>query len=168
MKKEHSKGIQLAENFVPIEGMRIGRIERINESGFVLVDFPGNGLGPLVARTTTSAKAETIRIGNPEGREVLLAFENMNPQRPIIIDIIYSLIEEVAAPAAVILEAEESQNVTIDGKRITFDAKEEIELKCGMASITLTSAGKIIIKGAYLLNQSSGANRIKGGSVQIN
>ena len=56
----------------------------------------------------------------------------------------------------------------IDGKRVTFDAKEQIVLRCGKSSITLTRAGKILIRGAYLLNRSSGVNRIKGGSVQIN
>jgi hypothetical protein len=56
----------------------------------------------------------------------------------------------------------------IDGKRVTFDAREEIVLRCGKASITLTKAGKVLIRGAYLLNRSSGVNRIKGGSVQIN
>ena len=42
------------------------------------------------------------------------------------------------------------------------------ELRCGKASITLTRAGKVLIRGAYLLSRSSGVNRIKGGSVQIN
>ena len=56
----------------------------------------------------------------------------------------------------------------VDRKRILFDAEEEIVLRCGEASITLTRSGKIIIKGSYLLSRSSGANRIKGGSVQIN
>jgi hypothetical protein len=32
----------------------------------------------------------------------------------------------------------------------------------------LTSAGKVMIQGAYLSNRSSGVLRIKGGSVQIN
>jgi hypothetical protein len=60
------------------------------------------------------------------------------------------------------------RDITIDGKTLTFDADEQIVLRCGKASITLTKAGKIIIRGAYLLNRSSGVNRIKGGSVQIN
>ncbi|MEW5071937.1 hypothetical protein AB1P14_09365, partial [Pseudomonas aeruginosa] len=38
----------------------------------------------------------------------------------------------------------------------------------GKASITLTRAGKVIIRGAYLSSRSTGVNRIKGGSVQIN
>ena len=65
-------------------------------------------------------------------------------------------------------EPEELTDVTVDGKRVSFNAEEEIVLRCGKASITLTKAGKVIIRGAYLLNRSSGVNRIKGGSVQIN
>ena len=40
-------------------------------------------------------------------------------------------------------------------------------LRCGKASITLTKAGKVLIEGTYLLNRSSGVNRIKGGSAPI-
>ena len=49
-----------------------------------------------------------------------------------------------------------------------LSADKEIVLKCGKASITLTRAGKILIRGAYLLSRSSGPNRIKGGSIQLN
>ena len=64
--------------------------------------------------------------------------------------------------------ASRSVEVTADGKRVTVSADQEIVLKCGDASITLTAAGKVLIRGAYLLSRSLGANRIKGGSVQIN
>ena len=76
---------------------------------------------------------------------------------------------EVIESSTVALESEEAlTDVTIDGKRITFDAREEIVLKCGKASITLTRAGKILIRGAYLLSRSTGVNKIKGGSIQLN
>lgn len=55
-----------------------------------------------------------------------------------------------------------------DGERLVLKAGREIVLQCGKASITLTSAGKVIIRGAYVLSRSSGVNRIVGGSVQIN
>jgi hypothetical protein len=48
------------------------------------------------------------------------------------------------------------------------DAKEELTLRCGKASITLTRAGKVIVQGTYVLHKSSGVMRIKGGSVQLN
>ena len=62
----------------------------------------------------------------------------------------------------------EPMEAEIDGRRITLTGREEITLRCGRASITLTRAGKILIRGAYLSSRSSGVNRIKGGSVQIN
>lgn len=56
----------------------------------------------------------------------------------------------------------------VDGERVVIEGKEEIELKCGESSICLTKSGKILIRGKYLLNRSSGVNRIMGGSVQVN
>lgn len=55
-----------------------------------------------------------------------------------------------------------------DEKRLVVDAKEEITLRCGKASVTLTKAGKVMIQGTYVLHRSSGVMRIKGGSVQLN
>jgi hypothetical protein len=53
------------------------------------------------------------------------------------------------------------QDVTIDGNRITLDAEEEIVLRCG-------KAGKVLIRGEYILSRSAGANKIRGGSIQLN
>ena len=47
-------------------------------------------------------------------------------------------------------------------------ALDQLVLRCGKASITLTKAGKVLIQGTYLSSRSSGVNRIKGGSVQLN
>jgi hypothetical protein len=90
------------------------------------------------------------------GREIALMFEKGDPQKPIIMGLIH--------------QPEDLQPVVaeVDGERKTLMAKKEIVLRCGKASITLTRAGKVIIRGTYLLNRSSGVNKIKGGSVQIN
>lgn len=53
-------------------------------------------------------------------------------------------------------------------ERLVLTAEREIVLQVGKASITLTQAGKIILRGTYVLSRSSGVNRIKGGSVEIN
>jgi hypothetical protein len=58
--------------------------------------------------------------------------------------------------------------VTVDGKQVSIEGAEEVTFKCGKASITLTKSGKILIRGTYLLNRSTGVNRIMGGSVQVN
>ncbi|WP_083952275.1 hypothetical protein [Rhodobacter aestuarii] len=58
----------------------------------------------------------------------------------------------------------------VDGReeRLEIMGEREIVLRCGKASITLTRAGKIVLRGTYICSRSSGMNRIKGGSVQLN
>lgn len=53
-------------------------------------------------------------------------------------------------------------------EHLVISAAEQITLQCGESSITLTAAGKIILRGKYIVSRSSGVQRIKGGSVQIN
>ena len=156
------------ETLERIEGVRVGKIITVDESGQAFVDFPGNTQGPVSARFTNSIKPGMLRKTVSTDRNVLLVFENNDPGLPIIIDTLYSLVDEITESSTIDMETESPKDVLIDGKRVTFDAKEEIVLRCGKASITLTKAGKILIRGAYLLNRSSGVNRIKGGSVQIN
>ena len=70
---------------------------------------------------------------------------------------------KVAPKSSAPLEA-----IQVDGKRVVIEGQEEIVLSCGESSITLTKAGKILIRGKYLVSRSSGVNRILGGSVQVN
>jgi hypothetical protein len=90
---------------------------------------------------------------------VLLLFENGEPDKPIIVGLI-------KPPTRT--EPPKPVEVQLDDEKLVFAAGREIVLRCGKASIALTRAGKILIRGAYLLNRSSGVNRIKGSSVQIN
>ncbi len=63
-----------------------------------------------------------------------------------------------AAPAQVVL----------DGETLVLEAQREIVLRCGKASIHLTREGKVVIRGADLLEASTGRHRIRGGTVEIN
>ena len=56
----------------------------------------------------------------------------------------------------------------VDGRRLIVSGKQQIVLRCGKASITLTREGKILMSGTHIVTRASGVNRIKGGSVQIN
>ena len=136
-----------------VSGTR-GLLTGCADTGDPLVDYPSNPTGaPVGAATTVDLTAKDI------GREVILVFEDGDLARPIIIGLI-------AAPTPG--KQTKTVDITADGKRVTIAADDEIVLKCGEASITLTKAGKILIRGAYVLSRSSGTNRIKGGSVQIN
>jgi hypothetical protein len=144
-----------------INGVVIGTLADPGENGETMVHFPGIPSGePLEAIST-----EDMTGKNP-GNEVALGFVEGNPALPIIL----GLIQKTGNLETPSNEKSPDQNVDVrlDGETLTLNADQEIVLKCGKSSITLTRAGKIIVKGAYLSNHSTGVNRIKGGSVQIN
>jgi hypothetical protein len=58
--------------------------------------------------------------------------------------------------------------VDADGERMIVNAKEQLVLQCGKASITLTKAGKVLIQGSYVSSRSAGVNRVTGASIQLN
>jgi hypothetical protein len=152
----------------PLPAVIVGTLAEVAADGQLLVDFEGNRSGrPLAARSTGSVDAAAA------GSTVALLFENGDLARPIIVGLIHAAPpadEWEAAPGRSALTADPAWKVeaSADGERVTLTAEREIELRCGKASITLTRAGKVLIRGAYLLSRSSGVNRIKGGSVQIN
>jgi hypothetical protein len=168
MKKLQSANVLKLDMYKQIEGIRVGKIVAVSKAGEVFVDFPENANGKVKARFTGSLNLDKLIAAASEGREILIVFENHDPDLPIIIDTMHTMLDEITETADGVLEGEKPEEVIVDGRRITFDAREEIVLRCGKSSITLTKAGKVLIRGAYLLSRSSGVNRIKGGSVQIN
>ena len=165
--KAHSEGQEQEE---PLLGSRIGWLTE-SPSGSLLVDFEGNRLGPLPARTTVPLAPEHHQRAIASRQGVVLMFENGERSKPLVL----GLVQEVSASPLVdaILEDLPTANqveVTVDGKPrvIELDAEQELILRCGQASITLRRDGKILIRGVYVETRASGTNRIKGGSVQIN
>lgn len=145
-----------------INGIVIGTLEEMAEDGNPLVYYPGiPGGQPLPAVSANG-------LSNPKtGIEVALGFVNGDPARPIVLGQIQKTIEHDTRKSQ--HESEyQVVDVKLDGDRLTLTAEREIVLKCGNSSITLTRAGKVIVKGDYLATHSTGVNRIKGGSVQIN
>ena len=149
-----AKAPQTAQQVGVVIGELIGMT---NEGRTPLVLYPGQpGTAALFARTVVDLHGPHI------GREVVLMFEVGDPAKPIVMGV---LREGEGWP----LDEKPNQvEVDADGERMMVTAKEQIVLRCGKASITLTRAGKVLILGSYVLSRSSGVNRIKGGSVQLN
>lgn len=110
----------------------------------------------LAARTTVALRRSMV------GSELVVALEAGDPRKPIILGVIQ---EQPDAPSQ---EAGSRPIVEADGERYVITAEREIVLRCGDASITLTRAGKVIIKGNYILSRSTGYNKIKGAAIDIN
>ncbi len=139
-----------------IDGLVTGLMVGLVDSCTPLVTFP------------RSPSAEAMRAGSivplqsgDVGRQVALLFDGGDPNRPVVVGTVQSQL----APETNRLEP---WKINLDAEEVVFTARDRLTLQCGKASITLTKAGKVIIRGEYVTSHSSGVNRIKGGSVQIN
>jgi hypothetical protein len=167
-------------------GIVIGMVVGLDEQGRPLVEYKGNRQnGPVAALATVSVTRNHI------SRQVALLFNGGDTRQPVIVGFIYKPLDEllenfelvpvrehdedspfpeshVKVQAGAAVTHKDDNLVTVDGKHVCIEGAEEVTFKCGKASITLTKSGKILIRGTYLLNRSSGVNRIMGGSVQVN
>ena len=149
-------------------GPQIGKIVDIDKEGRVLVEYSAYLHGPVLAQLTSSVRDQIIQQKIRAEQKVLLVFENGRSECPIIVDTLHTTSAEPTDIQSLDVALEGPQEVNVDGKRISFNALEEVVLRCGKASITLTSEGRVIIRGAHVVSRSTGTNKIKGGSVQIN
>ena len=168
----------------------LGALVSIDAYGNPLVSYPQSvDKTPVVAVSTLAINASFI------GRQVALLFVNGDYKKPIIMGFIYSPLDQLldnysphietsislgsendqqVFPNEISVTREngernfQSETVHVDGKRVVIEGQEEVVLMCGESSITLTKAGKVVIRGKYLVSRSSGVNRILGGSVQVN
>jgi hypothetical protein len=134
----------------------VGTLVGITENGATpFVTFPGQA-GPVAARTTVDLRAPHI------GRPVVLVFESGDPAKPIITGCLRQPDDRPLTDVSGGVE------VQADGERLVVSAVHGLVLRCGKASITLSPDGKIVVRGTHVVSHSSGVNRIKGGSVQVN
>lgn len=236
-----------------VSGSRIGSILAIE--GGPVVDFPGNPLGPQPARIVASLTEEKVAAAYAANLPVLLVFENDDPSRPVVIDLVMDqllsetldgfprsasghhaavartearsetavataelarivgvdaeavLVEssaEAAAPtlaartaitlrnlkdpvillrfadgSAVIvgqvyprvpIEAEggAGAEVLLRGSRVTIEADVELILAAGACRVRLDARGKALTTADQIVSRARGANKVQGGTVQLN
>jgi Domain of unknown function (DUF6484) len=134
-----------------VDGVVIGMLLGF-ENDSPLVVFPGNPQDhAVVARSLSRLCSEDV------GAEVALLFEDGALDRPLVI-------------GRIIEPARQRDHTTViqDGEHVKLTARERIELRVGKASIIMEKDGHITIRGSYLVSHASAANRIRGGSVNLN
>ena len=139
-------------------GVVIGELLALADDGATpLVRFQGQiGTSAVAARTSIDLHGPHI------GAALVLVFENADPARPIVLGVLRG------ATGWPLEDKPVQISVDAGGERMIVSAREQLVLRCGKASITLTKAGKVLVEGSYVLSRSTGVNRIKGGSVQLN
>jgi hypothetical protein len=139
-------------------GVVIGELIALTDEGRTPIVVYPEQAGSAALRARSVIDLHSVHIGSA----VVLMFEGGDLSCPIVMGVLRDSSRGVLdqKPGAVEVDA--------DDERLVIRAKEQLVLRCGKASITLTKAGKILIQGIYVLSRSSGVNRIKGGSIQLN
>jgi hypothetical protein len=142
----------------PLHGVVVGELLALGNNGATaFVRFPGQpGDGAVSAQSAVDLHGPHV------GQRVVLMFEQGDVSRPIVMGVLRG------AEGWPMPDQPGQVDVDADGQRLVVSAKEQLVLRCGKASITLTKAGKVLIEGSYVLSRSTGVNRVKGGSVQLN
>jgi len=142
----------------------LGVCKHLDEQGVLKVAFPGSA-GDVTARLAVALNPTRIQRAIDSQQSVMLALENDDVSRPIVLGLVESTVPKVATAedsAARVIECD------VDGKRVRVVGEDEIVLQCGLASITLRRNGRVLIRGTHVETYSEGTNRIKGGQVRIN
>jgi hypothetical protein len=85
------------------------------------------------------------------GVRVVVAFVDGDARQPVVLGVLDPPRQAAAQPEVLRIES---------GRALVIE--------CGEASISLREDGRVEIRGTHVISRSSGANKIKGGSVSIN
>lgn len=134
-----------------IPGVSIAEVVAVSSDGAPILRW---GCGPVRRRRAMS----TWRLDQPDwheciGLRVVVGFEDGDEQYPIVLGLLDAPLRtpEPSRP-----------------RRLRIESGQELVIECGKAKIEMRADGRIEIRGGHLISRSSGPNKIKGGSVDIN
>ena len=134
--------------------LQMGELVAVSEDGVTALVLDSNRSDEPARTARTVVDLHAAHVGS----QVALMFEAGDPLRPIVVGVLRGSATE--RPRGL--------EVEVDGERLTVSAHQQLVLRCGKASVTLTKTGRVLIEGTNILSRSSGYNRIKGAAVDIN
>jgi hypothetical protein len=141
-----------------VSGLLIGKLLALIDDGrTALVHFVAPSIrGGLRARSVVDLRDYHV------GQDVVIGFELEDRARPVVLGVLQG------QPSWPLPQAPGQVTVDADGERMVVSAQVELVLRCGKSSISLRSDGHVEIRGETVVTHATAANRIRGGSVELN
>lgn len=143
--------------------VRVGRIVDVQQ-GRPFVEFDAAGPGSRVLARVAMAGLRDTPEAVLRGHPVLLVLENGDAALPIVVGLVSDVLPGSPSP----LTGDGEGSFELNGKRLSFEGREEVVLRCGQASITLRADGQVVVKGTRLMSRASETNKVRGATVLIN
>jgi len=142
-------------------GITVGRVVSFDSAGRPMVRC---GLG--VAQPARSlVQMDSLRTGDLDALpDVAVVFAEGDPSLPVILGLLHDRLSHAVVPDPPPVP----ETAVVDGQRIVIRAETEIEFICGASSILLRRDGHVVIRGTQVVSRASGANKIRGATVNIN
>jgi hypothetical protein len=128
--------------------LQVASLCGVDEQDHLLVRMSGES-SPRPARIGVAVDDALLRQAAGREQQVLLACP------PDSAPIVMALLREKLDPASK------------DGC-VRIAAPEQLELRCGRASLVLKGDGRVTVRGTRIVSASSGPHKIKGASVELN
>ena len=138
-------------------GILIGTIVEIHPSGLPVIEIMDPAYAsdkPILAQAICSLAVLKV------GRQCAVSLTAGEKPTAIVLGQLQSTVFGVSDSAEIIVSDTEG--------KIDIQADSEINLRCGKATLRMTAAGLVEIRGEKVVSHSSGLNRIRGGSVKLN
>lgn len=135
-----------------VESQPAGTGGVVFDNGNVFVDFEGKRLPVGKVYVIASSEPQPLRDSAPDVAVIVKPSEETRALEHLL----DTMLAELSHPN------KRRQ------KTVTIGADEELTLRCGKSSITLTKSGKVIVKGTKIVSRSLGENKIRGAQISLN
>ncbi len=139
-----------------------GHLRGFDDEGRLLFQPEGASEPFTVAIGIEISDAAIVRAARRDQRAIVIRSADPTP-RPILIGLVRERVAERARAAK-----PGRLELLVDGEKITLEAKHDLELRCGQASLPLRYDGRIEVRGTHILSASRGPNRVKGATIALN
>jgi hypothetical protein len=110
--------------------------------------------GTALAQSLVNLSARDLDQASRERREVLITYEDGDPDKPVIVGLL--------APIPAAAQAES------DPEFVVVKGRQSVRIQCGAASLTLHKDGKVVLRGTKVISRATEENSISGASVRLN